>query len=983
MRSFGCRLLDRNFLRSVSRQTCLSATKKRLFSNHGSLSASGDSAVYLENLYQEWKKNIQSVSPFLQSYFADLDSSSVYGSVRPPSQGDESVTISGSKMLLPDVLKVEALIRAYRSSGHELTKLDPLGMHAQNLKKVSPELDISFYGWTEADLEKPIQLAPELIPFLIDAMPTLRTIIDALKRIYCGTIGIEYMHIGEPSIRDWIRDRFEKIEKYNNSAEQRQKILDRLLWADSFEKFLHVKYPGEKRFGLDGCEAFIPGLKALIDRSSDLGVTNMVLGMAHRGRLNVLSGVVKKPVESLFCEFNGFHDYSVGGSGDVKYHLGMNCEKITSSRKIVHISLAANPSHLEAVNPVVQGKVKALQTIQGDSTKERVLGLLIHGDAAFSGQGVVYESLGMSELPSYETGGMIHIVINNQIGFTTNPKSSRSTPYCTDISKIISAPVLHVNADDVEAVVFACTFAAEYRSAWKKDIVIDIVGYRRYGHNEFDEPSFTQPKMYQTIAKQKRVADQYSNLPFFDKSTTDALRASIWSSLESSFAKAKDYTPKATEWLASSWSGFKSPKELAEAYIPEPATGVSLDNLNFVGNCISGYPNGFTVHKGLAKILQARKHSIEQGTGIDMATAEGLAFGTLLLEGQHVRLSGQDVERGTFSQRHSVLHDQNTGNSYTPLGTLNPTIQGSFSVSNSHLSEFAVLGFELGYALASPRTLVMWEAQFGDFSNNAQCIIDQFLVSGEQKWHQRTGLVMILPHGYDGNGPEHSSARPERFLQQCDDSPSFFPPREQNRQHQDCNIQVVVPSSPATYFHILRRQLVREFRKPLIVFTSKALLRHPAARASLDELGPNTRLKKIIGDHQAEQSAGSIRKLIFCTGQVFYLLEKTRSEMKIKHVAMVRIEEISPFPYHEVQNQINLYGKKLESVMWVQEEPLNMGFWTYVEPRFETVLSHQDTKSKPALRVVSRAPSAAVSTGSKYTHVLEEEKLVEQAFQKN
>ncbi|KGG50492.1 hypothetical protein DI09_69p160, partial [Mitosporidium daphniae] len=584
-------------------------------------------------------------------------------------------------------------------------------------------------------------------------------------------------------------------------------------------------------------------------------------------------------------------------------------------------------------------------------------------------------------LPSYQTGGTVHLVVNNQIGFTTDPTLSRSTPYCTDISKCISAPILHVNADDVEAVVFACTFAAEYRSAWKKDIVIDIVGYRRYGHNEFDEPSFTQPKMYQSISKKKRAADQYSALPFFEKSTTDALKASIWSNLENSFDQAKNYIPKVNEWLSSSWLGFKSPKELAEEYIPDPMTGASLDRLGMVGNSVSSYPDGFTIHKGLVKILQTRKLAIQSGSGIDMPTAEALAFGSLLLEGFNVRLSGQDVERGTFSQRHAVLHDQNTDNKYTPLGVLDPTTQGSFSISNSHLSEYAVMGFELGYSLVSPRTLVLWEAQFGDFANNAQCIIDQFIVSGERKWHQRSGLVLLLPHGYDGNGPEHSSARPERFLQLCDDLPSFFPPRAKNRQHQDCNIQVVVPSSPATYFHAIRRQQVREFRKPLIVFTSKSLLRHPAARATLEELGPNTCLRKVIGDLEAEKSPASVKKLIFCSGQVFYLLEKARADLKIKHVAIARVEEISPFPYHDIQDQINAYGKKLESVMWVQEEPLNMGFWSYVEPRLETVLAHPDTKCRTALKVVARHPSAAVSTGLKHTHIVEEEKLVEQAFQ--
>lgn len=541
--------------------------------------------------------------------------------------------------------------------------------------------------------------------------------------------------------------------------------------------------------------------------------------MPHRGRLNVLSNVVRKPNESIFCEFSGSLEPSEEGSGDVKYHLGMNYVRPTPSGKRVHLSLVANPSHLEAVNPVVLGKTRALQFYSKDTERKHSMAVLMHGDAAFAGQGVVYETMGFHDLPAYGTGGTIHIVVNNQIGFTTDPRFGRSTPYCTDIAKSINAPVFHVNGDDAEAVTFVMQLAADWRQTFHRDVVIDLVCYRKHGHNETDQPSFTQPKMYQAIAKQTPVAKLYAEqLQKEGSLTKDEIEANqkrVWQILEESYARSKDYKPTSREWLSSSWPGFKSPKECAEEILPHPHTGVSMETLQQVGKALTTLPENFNVHRNLNRIIQNRGKALASGKDIDWSTAEALAWGSLLLEGKHVRCSGQDVERGTFSQRHAVLHDQKIDNTYTLLNHISPE-QGILSISNSSLSEYGVLGFELGYSLVDPNSLVIWEAQFGDFANNAQCIIDQFLAAGEQKWLQRSGLVLSLPHGYDGQGPEHSSSRIERYLQLCDDNPYIFPsPEKLARQHQDCNMQVVYASTPAQLFHVLRRQINREFRKPV------------------------------------------------------------------------------------------------------------------------------------------------------------------------
>lgn len=611
-----------------------------------------------------------------------------------------------------------------------------------------------------------------------------------------GAVGIQYVHIPDKDQCDWIRERVEIPKPWNYTIDEKRMILDRLMWSESFEKFIASKYPNEKRFGLEGCEALIPGMKALIDRSVEHGVKHVTLGMPHRGRLNVLANVIRKPTEAILNEFSGAADPDDWPAGDVKYHLGANYVRPTPSGKKVALSLVANPSHLEACDPVVLGKTHAIQHFEGDKVSHNTaMGVLLHGDAAFAGQGVVYETMGFHNLPNYGTGGTIHLIINNQIGFTTDPRFARSTAYPSDIAKCIDAPILHVNGDNAEAVTFVCQLAADYRAKFKKDVVIDIVCYRRYGHNETDQPSFTQPRMYKAIQKQPTPLTKYTKFLIdrgtFTEKDIEEHKQWVWGMLEKAAAAAKDYTPTSKEWLSASWPGFPSPKQLAENTLPTLATGAPEETLKRIGKAISTYPEGFHVHRNLARILATRGKTVEEESNIDWATAEALAFGSLALERTHVRVSGQDVERGTFSQRHAVLHDQENEQQFVPLDNLGSN-QARFVICNSSLSEFGALGFELGYSLVSPDNLTIWEAQFGDFANNAQCIIDQYIASGERKWLQRTGLVLSLPHGYDGQGPEHSSGRLERFLQLCDDHPHVFPTAQKiERQHQDCNMQIV------------------------------------------------------------------------------------------------------------------------------------------------------------------------------------------------
>ena len=797
---------------------------------------SGSTANYIDEMYMQWKQDPKSVHVSWQVYFKNMESGEmpISQAFQPPPNLVPNMTggvprLGGSLALedgsdVGNHLKVQLLVRAYQARGHHKANIDPLGIRnsSAGFGNIKPkELTLEHYQFTEKDLDTEYNLGPGILPRFKregrDKM-TLRDIIAACEKIYCGSWGVEFIHIPDREKCDWLRERLEVPQPFKYSIDEKRRVLDRLIWSSSFESFLATKYPNDKRFGLEGCETLVPGMKALIDRSVDYGVKDIVIGMPHRGRLNVLSNVVRKPNESIFSEFAGTGGAEDEGSGDVKYHLGMNFERPTPSGKRVQLSLVANPSHLEAEDPVVLGKTRAIQHYNNDEKAHRTaMGVLLHGDAAFAAQGIVYECLGFHSLPAFSTGGTVHLVVNNQIGFTTDPRFARSTAYCTDIAKAIDAPVFHVNADDVEAVNYVCQLAADWRAEFQHDVVIDLVCYRKHGHNETDQPSFTQPLMYKRIHEKEPQIDVYVKKLLqegtFSKEDVEEHKQWVWGMLEESFTKSKDYQPTSKEWTTSAWNGFKSPKELATEVLPHHPTNVDKQTLQHIGEVIGSAPEEFTVHRNLKRILNNRSKSVAEGKNIDFPTAEALAFGSLVTEGYHVRVSGQDVERGTFSQRHAVFHDQADEGTYTPLQNISKD-QGKFVIANSSLSEFGALGFEYGYSLSSPNALVMWEAQFGDFANNAQCIIDQFIASGEVKWMQRTGLVMSLPHGYDGQGPEHSSGRLERYLQLSNEDPREFPSEEKlQRQHQDCNMQIVYFTEPANLFHALRRQMHRQFRK--------------------------------------------------------------------------------------------------------------------------------------------------------------------------
>ncbi|KAI9261804.1 oxoglutarate dehydrogenase, E1 component [Helicostylum pulchrum] len=961
----------------------------------------GSSSNYIESMYEAWLHDPKSVHISWQVYFKNMKNGvpPTLAYTPPPTlmpsdsarlpemPGGHLSAVSESSKQVIEHMKIQLLVRAYQVRGHHLANLDPLHIQHASIENLNPpELTYQYYGFTDKDLDRKFSLGPGILSALTKTQKelTLREIIAALKKMYCGSIGIEYVHIPDRAQCNWIRARVENPEPYKYSIQEKKRILDRLTWSDSFERFIASKYPSEKRFGLEGGESLIPGMKALIDRSVDLGVNSIVIGMPHRGRLNVLSNVVRKPNESIFCEFSGSAAPDEEGSGDVKYHLGMNYVRPTPSGKRVHLSLVANPSHLEAVDPVVLGKTKALQFYAKDNLGEHSMGILMHGDASMAGQGVVYETMGFCDLPSYSTGGTIHIVVNNQIGFTTDPRFGRSTPYCTDIAKSINAPVFHVNGDDVEAVTFVMQLAADWRQTFHKDCVIDLVCYRKHGHNETDQPMFTQPLMYQAIAKMEPVAEKYEQQLKKEGALTDTeieeRKKHVWQLLEVSYEASKTYKPSSREWLSSSWPGFKSPKELATEILPQYRTGVSSEILETVSKAMTTLPENFLAHRNIIRILQAREKSLQSGKDIDWSTAEGLAWGSLLLENKHVRVSGQDVERGTFSQRHAVLHDQKTDARTTLLNNISPE-QGILSISNSSLSEYGVLGFELGYSLVDPKSLVMWEAQFGDFANTAQVIVDQFLSSGEQKWLQRTGLVLSLPHGFDGQGPEHSSARIERYLQMCDENPYIYPsPEKLARQHQDCNMQVVYASTPAQYFHVLRRQICRDYRKPLILPFSKSLLRHPIARSSLSEMTGDTTFQLYIPEPHPDHLASpeKITKHIYCSGQVYYTLLKARNQNKMNDIAISRVEQLNPFPFQAIKEHADKYPNA--ETIWCQEEPLNMGSWLHVQPRFITALAETEHHVGASPGYAGRPASASVATGNKKKHYQEEYSFLSQAL---
>ncbi|QQO15070.1 2-oxoglutarate dehydrogenase E1 component [Bradyrhizobium diazoefficiens] len=883
--------------------------------------------------------------------------------------GDKGAALSSADVLQAtrDSVRALMLIRAYRMRGHFHAKLDPLGIEAPKNRE---ELDPRTYGFVEADFDRKIFLDHVLgLEYA-----TLREITAICERTYCQTLGVEFMHISNAAQKAWIQERIEGPDKeISFTREGRRAILMKLVEAEGFEKFCDTKFTGTKRFGLDGGESLIPALEQIIKRGGNLGVKEVVLGMPHRGRLNVLTQVMGKPHRALFHEFKGgsANPDAVEGSGDVKYHLGASSDREFDGNRI-HLSLTANPSHLEIVDPVVLGKVRAKQDQHGDPPDMRisVMPLLMHGDAAFAGQGVVAECFSLSDLKGYRTGGSVHFIVNNQIGFTTYPRYSRSSPYPSDVAKMIDAPIFHVNGDDPEAVVFAAKVATEFRQKFHKPVVIDMFCYRRHGHNEGDEPAFTQPVMYKRIAAHPSTLELYARRLISEGVMTqgevDKAKADWRARLDAEFEAGTSYKPNKADWLDGKWAGFKIADQEEDAR--RGVTGVDIAALKEIGRKITKVPDGFRVHRTIQRFLENRAKAIDTGAGIDWATGEALAFCTLLNENHHVRLSGQDSERGTFSQRHSVLIDQEDESRYTPFNHLGHE-QGHYEVINSLLSEEAVLGFEYGYSLAEPNTLTLWEAQFGDFANGAQVVFDQFISSGERKWLRMSGLVCLLPHGYEGQGPEHSSARLERYLQMCAED----------------NMQVVYPTTPANYFHVLRRQLHREIRKPLIVMTPKSLLRHKRAVSRLEELAKGTTFHRILYDdaqmlpNEAVKLVPDekIRRIVLCSGKVYYDLYEEREKRGIDDIYLMRVEQLYPVPLKALVAELSRF-KKAE-VIWCQEEPRNMGAWHFIEPYLEWVLNQVNGASRRP-RYVGRAASAATATGLMSKHQAQLKAFLDEAL---
>ncbi|CAK7325637.1 unnamed protein product [Dovyalis caffra] len=945
----------------------------------------GASSVYIEELQKAWEADPNSVDESWDNYFRNF-----------VGQTGTSAGVSGQT--IQESMRLLLLVQAYQVNGHMKANLDPLALEE---REIPDNLDPAFHGFTETDLDREFFLGAWNMPgFLADNRPvmTLRSILTRLEQAYCGSIGYEYMHISDNDKCNWLREKIETSTPVAYNRERREVFLDRLTWSTQFENFLATKMKAAKRFGLEGGETLIPGMKEMFDRASDLGVENIVVGMPHRGRLNVLGNVFRKPLAQIFSEFdkNAKPVDEVGlytGTGDVKYHLGTSYDRPTRGGRRIHLSLLANPSHLEAVDPVVLGKTRAKQYYTNDVDRTKNMAVVIHGDGSFAGQGVVYETLHLSALPNYTTGGTIHIVVNNQVAFTTDPRSGRSSQYCTDAAKAFDAPIFHVNGDDMEAVAIVCELAAEWRQTFHSDVVVDIVCYRRFGHNEIDEPLFTQPKMYKVIQKHPSSLDIYQKKLLESGEVTqediDNIHKKVNSILNQEFLNSKDCVPNRRDWLSSRWSGFKSPEQLSRIQ----NTGVKPELLKEVGKAITVFPDDFQPHKQVKKVYDDRARMIETGEGIDWALAEALAFATLLVEGNHVRLSGQDVERGTFSHRHAMVHDQETGMKYCPLDhIMHGQNEEMFTVSNSSLSEFGVLGFELGYSMENPNALVMWEAQFGDFSNGAQVIFDQFLSAGEAKWLRQNGLVVLLPHGYDGQGPEHSSARLERFLEMSDSSPYVLPEMEQTlkKQIQESNWQVVNVTTPANYFHVLRRQIHRDFRKPLVVMAPKNLLRHKKCKSNLSEFvdveghpgfdKQGTKFKQLIKDENDHSDLEEgIRRLVLCSGKIYYELDEERKRVDGKDIAICRLEQLCSFPYDRVQRELRRYPNA--EIVWCQEEPMNMGAYSYIAPRLCTAMKAVGRGSWEDIKYAGRGPSASTATGFLQVHKNEQAELVQLAMQ--
>ena len=946
----------------------------------------GANAAYLADLYARWAEKPDSVDPSMAELFAALNDEArsvltdatgaswaprIRGAFGPepekpaaPAKGAKGAPAAAAdpeatRRAVLDSLRALMLIRSYRVRGHLEAQLDPLGL---TKPKPHPELDPKTYGFTEADLDRPIFL--DMV--LGKETATLREIIAICRASYCGSIGVEFMHIQDPEQKSWIQRRIEGapwVASFDKAA--KKQVLADLTEAEGFEAFCARKYVSTKRFGLEGGESTIPAIQEVIRTGAKGGVNEIAIGMAHRGRLNVLVNVVKKPFVQVFSEFKGVgaNPDDVQGSGDVKYHLGTSTDIEIEGRK-VHLSLQPNPSHLECVDPVVAGKVRARQDMAGDTkTRHTVMGILLHGDAAFAGQGVVYETLAMSQLIGYRTGGTIHVVTNNQIGFTTVPVHAYSGLYCTDVAKSVQAPILHVNGDDPEAVVFAARLVTEFRMQFACDVVLDIVCYRRHGHNEGDEPAFTQPIMYNRIKEMRTTRTLYAEKLAKEGSISaeeaQAVLDGFTATLEDAYQAAQSFKPNKADWLEGHWTGLK-PATAGQDVEQLHETAVALDTLREVGAALCRVPADFNVNPKIARQLEAKKQAIDTGEGIDWATGEALAFGTLLLDGHRVRLSGEDVQRGTFSHRHAYLIDQKTQAEYVPLNNIREG-QPRFDAFNSLLSEFGVLGFDYGYSLADPHTLVLWEGQFGDFANGAQVIIDQFLASAETKWLRMSGLVMLLPHGMEGQGPEHSSARLERYLQLCAE-----------RNMRVCNF-----TTPANYFHALRRQLKANYRKPLVLMSPKSLLRHKLAVSSLADFGPGSAFRYVIPEIDAIAPEEKVKRVVLCTGKVYYDLLQKRRDEGITDVALVRVEQMHPFPATHLAKALAPY--KNAEVVWCQEEHENYGAWTFMDRRIEKVLAGLDIKAKRPV-YAGRDEAASPATGLARIHQQQQEALVRAAL---
>ena len=967
----------------------------------------GGNAAYLEQMQAKYAENPNSVDASFRAYFDSLGEDSAtakknaagpvwkrdahvsdptpeltaaltgdWGNGAAPS---EKVKLAKPKMsdsdagqAAKDSLHALMLIRAYRARGHLIANLDPLGLQKPD---PHPELEISTYGFGPEDMDREI---------FIDGVlgletATLSEIMDILKRTYCSTLGVQFTQVSNPDEKSWIQERLEGPEKeISFSKEGRLAILQKLIEGESFEQLIHKRYPGTKRFGIDGAESLLPALEQIIKRGGQLGLKDINFGMPHRGRLNVMAAVMQKPYSAIFYEFlggvaAGADDF---GSGDVKYHLGVSDDREFDGNN-VHLSLAPNPSHLEVVAPVVMGKTRAKQQMASGTYQshnpEEVMAVILHGDSAFAGQGVVMESFQLSQLVGYRTGGTIHVVVNNQIGFTTTPDEYRSGQYCSDVAFMVEAPVFHVNGDDPEAVVFAARVATEYRQKFGKDVVLDIICYRRYGHNEGDDPSFTQPIMYQAIGERPSTRKIYADRLIAQGDLTEAEAQArmddFYAKLDKDFEDAKSYETTKPDWLQGVWQGISLPEQTNGKRSGD--TAVDIARLKDIGEKIVKVPNSLNMHRTLKRIIKARADKVAQGANIDWGLAEHLAFGTLITEGHPVRLSGQDSERGTFSQRQSNWVDQKTEEKYCPLNTLSPD-QEYYQVLNSHLSEEAVLGFEYGFSAVNPKALTIWEAQFGDFANGAQVMVDQFISSAEQKWLRMSGLVMLLPHGYEGQGPEHSSARLERYLQMCAED----------------NMQVTNISTPANYFHALRRQVKRNFRKPLINMSPKSLLRHKLCVSTFEEMGPGSEFHRLLWDDaqynpevsQIKLAADSkIKRVIICSGKVYYDLFEEREKNGRNDIYLLRLEQFYPYPDDAMQEELKRF--KNAEMIWCQEEPKNMGAWTFVDPFIEDSLIAIKAKHTRA-RYVGRPAAASTATGISTKHKAEQQAIFDDAFAK-